>query len=93
VVSSEPAIKSLINTACSIGVQVGAGSLISWLNNEVGTALAFQIHGTVRGVDENGDKVADKLQAGRWEGNVTVGTTTSPLVGDQPFLGLRSATP
>ena len=82
-------VGSLVNTACSIGLQTAAGVLINKLNENAGNALAFQLGGSVRGVDQNGDKVVDKLQAGRWTGTVTLGATTTPLAGEQPFLGIR----
>jgi hypothetical protein len=82
-------VDGVVNTACSIGVQTAVGLLINELNDGAGNALNFALAGTVRPVDENGDKIADKLQAGRWTGTVSVGATTTPLAGDQPFLGLR----
>ncbi|MGN6110459.1 MAG: hypothetical protein ACTHU0_35475, partial [Kofleriaceae bacterium] len=58
------------------------------LQNIDSSALEFQLTGTARGVDRNGDGKMDDIASGTWDGEVRYAGTPAAL-SDAKFFGAR----
>jgi hypothetical protein len=76
------------SAACRAGMNAAATAIYSKIADLDGTALEFEIAGTARGLDKNGDHALDTIQSGAWTGTVSYGTTPAPLAG-ATFSGTR----
>jgi hypothetical protein len=75
-------------SACTAGLQAGAGLLYSQLNNIDAAALEFGVTGEARGIDKNKDGKMDTIATGTWAG--TLGYAGSPsTLGDAKFFGAK----
>jgi hypothetical protein len=81
---------SLYESACDTALDFAGAYVEGKISDLGGTASAFKIHGTTKGVDTNHDNSVDKLQDGLWEGVLDFTVTQSTLAKpDQKFVGTR----
>ncbi len=75
-------------TACTAGLNYGAQTLYSKINDIDSSALEFDLTGTAKAVDTNHDYKADALQTGKWTGTLSYAGTPAPLAA-ATFTGAR----
>ncbi len=73
-------------SACESGLVAGANLAYSQLG-ELGE-LKFNVTGTARGTDRNGDKKVDEIKSGTWAGMIDYSGTLAPL-SNSTFVGSR----
>ena len=77
-----------LSTACSAGLVLGAGVVYSKIDAIDGSALEFQMTGSAKALDKNGDKKIDSIATGQWAGNLSYAGTPAPLAA-ATFFGER----
>ena len=77
-----------LTTACNAGLTAGANFVYSKIDAIDGTALEFGLTGSAKAFDKNGDKKIDSIATGQWAGNLSYGSTPSPLAA-ATFFGER----
>jgi hypothetical protein len=74
---------------CTAGLNAAAGFVYSKIDAIDGSALNFNLAGTVRGMDTNNDRQIDTLVTGSWTGMLSYGSAPSPLA-PATFFGARN---
>jgi hypothetical protein len=77
---------STFEAACESGLVAGGNLAYSQIGN-LGE-VKFQITGTARGTDANGDKKVDQIKSGTWAGMIDYSGTLAPL-SNSTFAGSR----
>jgi hypothetical protein len=74
--------------ACTAGLGIAANIVYSKIDDIDSSALEFDLTGTAKGVDSNNDLKVDKIQTGKWTGNLSYAGTPAPL-STATFAGQR----
>jgi hypothetical protein len=78
------------NSLCTTAIKFGGVYLEGKLADLGDGAATFQINGTVRPEDTDGDRKVDTLVNGQWQGQIMYGATPSPLTPrDCPFHSVK----
>ncbi|HVK85044.1 MAG TPA: hypothetical protein VM513_13100 [Kofleriaceae bacterium] len=70
---------STFESACNTGLHLAPQALYGYLDSLDTSALEFNLTGTARGVDRNGDSKMDEIQTGVWTGEVKYSGSPAPL--------------
>jgi hypothetical protein len=80
----------IYSSACNTALAFAGNYLEGKLGEVGGTATGFNLHGSARIQDSNGDKKIDKIVGGEWEGRLDIGPDAATLARPmQTFLGNR----
>jgi hypothetical protein len=74
---------------CVEGLQAGSAEIYAQLDNIDSSLLTFDLTGTAKAVDTNGDHKVDSLQTGKWTGTLSYSGTPAPLAA-ATFTGSRN---
>jgi hypothetical protein len=75
-------------SACTAGLNYGAQTIYNQIAGIDASALEFDLTGTAKAVDTNGDHKADALQTGKWTGTLSYSGSPAPLAA-ATFTGAR----